>query len=572
LRLIIFTPLDSTRKAKILQIKNPAGFMTLKRIFYITALIAIFTRCAQVAPLTGGDRDLAPPKLLEAKPANASLNFTGNIIELKFDEFVQVNDIANQVIITPQTKELPQIEARGKKIRIEFNEALKTNTTYRIFFGNAISDMHERNTLNNLEYVFSTGAHIDSLRLEGKIDNAFDLKREKDVTVGLYDENESDSAVFNKKPLYLTRTGPDGRFKMGYLPESKYKLFAFTDKNKNLLYDGGEEQVAFNDELVEIPKDSVADLKLFKEEARKSFVKRSNSFLYGQATILYNKDIFSKVKAYNKKQDDLIRSDPGKNDTVIVYYHNIYDTLKILVEHNKEKHTDTLKISIMSKASVDRYIKDKRLGYSIDLHPAETGKLAFFEKPVLVFGRWMDFSKTDTSKVHLTSKEDSLVGKIVLREVDFNRLVIGNKLQQATEYNLALNKGAFMDKDGIESDSMVVTFKTTAKEDYSILNLKLIFPQKENHIVQLVNSNGAVIAEQYVESSIAGSLEKTLQFVDLIPGEYFVKTIEDKNKNKIWDTGSLMLKKQPETIYFNKQAIKLLADWEADIEWKIDSN
>ena len=79
-----------------------------------------------------------------------------------------------------------------------------------------------------------------------------------------------------------------------------------------------------------------------------------------------------------------------------------------------------------------------------------------------------------------------------------------------------------------------------------------------------------VIAEQYVEMSLTSSAEKLLKFKNLVPGNYFLKIIEDKNQNKKWDTGNILRKKQPEVIYFNAVPIKLLADWDSETEWKIE--
>ncbi|HRD40548.1 MAG TPA: Ig-like domain-containing protein, partial [Bacteroidia bacterium] len=92
-------------------------------------------RCAQVAPLTGGQRDSQAPKLLNAIPQNISLNFKAKFIELTFDEYIQVKDIANQLVITPQLKNQPEVEAKGKKVIINLSYTeLLPNTTYRFFF------------------------------------------------------------------------------------------------------------------------------------------------------------------------------------------------------------------------------------------------------------------------------------------------------------------------------------------------------------------------------------------------------------------------------------------------------
>ncbi|MCP2834989.1 Ig-like domain-containing protein, partial [Salmonella enterica] len=89
-------------------------------------------------------------------PANASLNANPSVIELTFDEYITLKDVANQFVITPQTKSPPQIEASGKKVKVKFSESFLPNTTYKLSFGNAIVDLRESNNLPNFEYVFST--------------------------------------------------------------------------------------------------------------------------------------------------------------------------------------------------------------------------------------------------------------------------------------------------------------------------------------------------------------------------------------------------------------------------------
>ena len=40
--------------------------------------------CAQVVPLSGGERDIEPPKEVESFPKNGSTNFNSDEIEIEF--------------------------------------------------------------------------------------------------------------------------------------------------------------------------------------------------------------------------------------------------------------------------------------------------------------------------------------------------------------------------------------------------------------------------------------------------------------------------------------------------------
>lgn len=531
----------------------------------------VFWRCAQVMPLNGGERDTQAPKLIEAIPKNVSLNFTGRIIELKFDEYVQVKDISNQLIITPQTKEMPLVEAVGRRVLVKFNEDLRPNTTYRLFFGSSIADMHEANPFTGFEFVFSTGSAIDSLFIKGKVVKAFNLKSEKEVTVGLYNEEESDSVVFKKKPLYYSKTADDGTYKISYLPKSTFKTFAFTDYNKNLLFDGGEEAIGFNNTKIETGSDTIINLKVFKEESPKVFLKKTVSPFYGMAYVIYNKEQKNIVSAYYKNQTTNFSSLSSINDTCKVYYKDVFDTLRLLVNHPERNVTDTISITVLSKEKFDRLKAEKKLVLSMDLYPLTGNRLDYYANPVLVFNNWMDDVNVDVSKMILSYKTDSLIKTVpqLIKKTD-NSFSLSNKLIPNTNYDLILNKASFTSMAGIENDSVKISFKTSEPSDYATFNLKLLLPKKENYIVQIVNDNEALIAEQYIEMSLTTSAEQLLKFKNLLPGNYFLKVIEDKNQNKKWDTGNILHQKQAETIYFNALAIKLLADWDSEAEWKVE--
>ena len=531
----------------------------------------LFWRCAQVIPLNGGPRDLEAPKLIESIPANATLNFKGKTIEFRFNEFIQLRDIANQLVVTPQTKEKPVVETNGKKVTVKFTEDLLPNTTYRLFFGTAIADMRESNGIPNFEFVFSTGNTIDSLFIEGKVAKAFNLKPEKETTVGLYLADENDSVVFKMKPLYFTKTNDNGSFKLSYLPKSTFKIFAFSDYNRNLLFDGGEEAVGFNDNTVKTDVDSSVLLKTFKEPSSKTFLKKASSPFYGVAYIIYNKEQKNVVESYYKNQHENISGGSGMNDTCKVYYKDIFDTLRLIVHHPEVDKTDTISITVSSKERFERQKTENKTILTVDVSPLNGTKLDYFANPVLLFNNWMDEKNSDVSKTVLMYKTDSIIKtSLQLSKKTENSFSIDNKLLPATNYEIMLMKGAFKTMIGTESDSVKISFKTTEVSDYAKLNLKLLLPRKENYIVQLIDASEIVIAEQYVEMSLTSSAEQVFKFKNLVPGNYFVKVIEDKNQNKKWDTGNILLQKQPETIYFNALAIKLLADWDSETEWKVE--
>lgn len=524
-------------------------------------------RCAQITPLTGGKKDTVAPKVVKSTPENATVNFSSSKIEIQFDEFITLKDLANQLVITPQTKELPEIEATGKKLKITFKEALLPNTTYRLFFGNAICDIHEYTPYSNFEYILSTGNVIDSLKLRGKVVHAFDKKPADNFLIGLYESLANDSVVYKEKPLYISKTGPGGSFEFNYLPQKEFKLIAIQDQNKNLFYDGSEERIAFMDKVAKAGDTISNILYAFKELPSKSFVSKSYAAEYGKVYIIYNKPK-SAIKTI--KANGLFHySVNNKKDTVVVYYNNIFDTLRTYIYYDNEK-TDSIIIKIPSKAVYDKQVKNGLLKYLISSN-ISNGTLSYFE--TMKFDLNYPASITDIKdKIKLFSVKDTLKTMMTFSvdSISMTSFLIRSNLNPETSYHLRFDKAAIKDNSQRVNDSTVFNFKLTNEEDYGELSLKLLFPKKENYVVQLINEKGQPVRETTVEFSLTSTSEKTLQYKNLMPGKYFIKVVEDVNKNGQYDTGNYLQRHHPETIFFNSTAIKLLAGWEIESEWKIE--
>ncbi len=538
-----------------------------KNLLYLF-LIFIASRCAQITPLTGGKKDSTAPKVVLASPPNASLNFKGNQIKILFDEYINLRDITSQLIITPQTRELPDVQANGKTLRITFSESLMPNTTYKLSFGNAIVDLHEGNVFSNFEYVFSTGNVIDSLELKGAVISAVNKKPLNNVLVGLYAENSLDSAVFKEKPLYIARTNDGGNFQFSYLPNSNFKLIAIDDVNKNLLYDGSDEQIAFNTELIKVSDSAQYELLLFKETPKKQYVKKTISNEYGKTLVVYNKPCNDLTTiTWNNNQGTYYVND--LQDSLTVYYENIYDTLKAII--HRGIRNDSLTIKIPSRLAVEKLKSNKRLAYSVTTNL--NAAFPYYELPTIQLNLPFNVENVVKSKINVYKLKDSLKTKLNFEIEEnsnqINSFLIKTKLEPESSYEFSIDKATFTDSIGRTNDSLNIKFKTTSPDDYAQLKLKLFFPKKENYIVLLLNDKEQVVKKERISFSLASTSEKNITFDNLLPGNYFIKVVEDANKNNAFDTGDFISRLVPETIFINSLPIKLLAGWEIENEWNV---
>lgn len=213
--------------------------------FLITTL-SVPSGCANIIPPQGGPRDTIPPVLLKASPADRSTNVSTNQLVFSFDEFVELQNAQQAVIVSPLPAVPPTFESKLKEVYVRLRDTLQPNTTYTIDFGTAIKDYNEGNVLKNFRYSFSTGSRLDSGRLKGKLLLAETGKTDTTLVVILH-RNGNDSAIVNERPTYLTRLNGKGEFLFEQLPDREFFLYALKDDGGLRRIVGEDQRVAFAD-------------------------------------------------------------------------------------------------------------------------------------------------------------------------------------------------------------------------------------------------------------------------------------------------------------------------------------
>lgn len=209
---------------------------------YISAVS--ISGCAQIGYPTGGLKDTIPPVLVRADPPERTTNFSGNRVTLTFNEYIDVQDIQNNVLVAPFPKTTPTISFKLRTVTVKIKDTLLPNTTYAIDFGNSLRDLNEGNPYKNYTYVFSTGNTIDSLTLGGNVIMAESGKIDSTLIALLY-KNAVDSTVQNRKPDYIARLNKEGNYTFKNLAEGKYKLYALKDGDGGKTYNSAIETFAF---------------------------------------------------------------------------------------------------------------------------------------------------------------------------------------------------------------------------------------------------------------------------------------------------------------------------------------
>ena len=523
--------------------------------YWFVLIAATIYSCAQRTTLTGGEKDVLPPEIKETFPANQSLNFTAKEIVVEFDEFIKLNNLQNQLIVSPPMEETPEIRVKGKKLVIKLPANLKENTTYSLNFGDAIVDITEDNPFPNYKYVFSTGNFIDSLEYSGTVVNAESLTPAKAVFVMLYNQLE-DSLPLKQQPNYLAKTKMDGTFTITNVAEGTYKVFALEDINGNYLYDLPNEPLAFlNDPIALDSSLNGAMLYLFTKESELQFVKKIENKTYGKVEVELNIPS-SNVELFTIKNElvSIANKEVDKTNTKHTFWLNQsveQDVLEFVLKADG-KVVDTSKVDMVPlkefKDSVlvvtDNVSALFDLNQAIELttnHPIDK----------LVKEKISLLEETIPTQYSLIS--DSLTGRKVSLVYSFKE----NK-----KYQLRIDKEAFSSIYQLQNDTIIKSFKTKKEENYGNLKITVVPTFSENYIFQLIQKDEVV--QEFFDKN-----DKTITIPYLKPGEYQVKLIVDNNKNKKWDAGNYQNNLQPERVILYDAKITIQENWDNEIKWNI---
>ncbi|MBI2271882.1 MAG: Ig-like domain-containing protein [Bacteroidetes bacterium] len=532
---------------------------------HLLICILLFS-CAQIVNPGGGAVDRTPPKALKYLPDSAALNFRSKQVRILFNEYIQLKDVNNQLIISPPLRHQPEVKVKNKELVVDIEDTLAANTTYAFNFGSSIADITEGNAIDNFQYVFSTGPFIDSLMLSGTVKDAFTLGPEKGVLVMIYNTFE-DSVPLKKLPNHFAKTKEDGSFRINNIRAGKYKVFALKDANANYLYDSQEESIAFLDTLVDMKKNVSVNLFLFKEVPKRQFIKRAAAIEFGHIQIIFNKPVLdlqlTPVNFVPKNSDWKIEEFSKTKDTLDLWLPDFErDSIRLIVSDDK-KVLDTLEIAIPPKVNKGKGNKFQ-LTYTTNLG----SNLFDLNKSVILTFNHPLKGAIDQSIVALS--EDSVKQSSVFLLGGYNSRKIELKLsymspwKENSEYKILILPGKITDLFGLKNDSILIKFKTQELKNYGTIKLSIGLGHSiKKYILNMINDKGNLI-DKYTLSGDSSEV----YFRYLTPGNYRLKLIYNTIENDGWDTGNYLYHQQPEKVIYSSP-ITIRSNWDLEQVWEI---
>ena len=222
--------------------------------------------CAGMGQPTGGPKDTLAPILLKSVPENFTKSFQSKTVVFNFDEYIDLSDVNNKLLVNPPLDQLPQVDRKLRTVTMRIKDTLRSNTTYSFRFDGIIKDVNEANPLGDFTYVFSTGTYFDTARVAGTVLDARTGKVDTTLLVLLHN-NLSDTAVITEKPQYVTRLNGKGQFLFEYVAPGTYQIFALKDQGFKR-YADSTIPFAFLDSTIKISANTnPVDLIFFQKEA-----------------------------------------------------------------------------------------------------------------------------------------------------------------------------------------------------------------------------------------------------------------------------------------------------------------
>ncbi|MBR1786188.1 MAG: Ig-like domain-containing protein [Paludibacteraceae bacterium] len=569
-------------------------------LFTLLALLLTFYSCANkgVGP-QGGPKDETPPQMQKEVPENGTLNFSGKTIILYFNEYVQLDKVADNVMISPPQQKPPVIKAIGKRVIVAFEEPLRDSTTYTIDFGSAICDNNEKNPMQGYSYSFSTGDHIDTLEIKGQVLNARDLNPMSGITVGIH-ANHADSAFEREVFTRIAKTDENGLFNIQNIKSGSYRIYALNDVNKDYVYQTGE-LLSFTDSVFtptmrrEITADTIWKdtididtviiaektlpnidnivLYVFKEDKKRHYFIRCVREAPNYFRLFFSapQDSMPRVMPLQTDWLKYALCQPNATFDTITYWltdsaviHT--DTLQMEMTYLKtdslwqlQEQTDTVKAIYRSPRLSDRAREKAEKAErerKVRLTTNANNSFDIFDTLQIVADTPLDTIKWDS--IQLLIKQDTtwLKTNFTVQPADSSKMRYNllTEWQFGQTYRLLIDSCTVKDIYGKTNEKSRNELKVKKADEYASIIVK-IEPYDERAVIEVIDEKENIIRSQKAK-------KEGCKFENLKPKAYYLRLFIDENGDGKWTTGDWSKRTQPEPVYYFSKKLTLRANWD----------
>lgn len=514
-------------------------------------IVAFLIGCANQRALQGGDKDGIAPVLTGVYPASLSTNFSSKTIEFQFDEYIQLNNIYDELIISPPLQSKPAIKVKSRSVIVELREELKPNTTYTFNFGDGVVDLNESNKAQDLIYVISTGSALDSLAVVGNVSYPFSNEKAGGVKILLFEDSVDLLAAKTPPPAFFAKANENGEFAIQYLPARNFQMIALEDLNGNYAVDS-DERVSLIEKNV-TPSIADSTIKGYEICLTPQREKEIRFFDYdvdstGIFTIPWSPSfgysLYDSFRILDENNSGWFSVTNDRQDTMSYVLKGIAPDRRVRIEYTHNSEVDTVQIPFFKEA----FPAKLKISHGV------TSKIVPNE--IVDFNLRYFLDSLDLSKTELFQDSVSL-GEIFLNMDSPLHYSWAPDLAWGKKFELRFYPGVFIDNYQNTNDTLKIKFSTYKKEDLGIINLTVGEEFRDPlGRIQLVDKKGIVYREMTTPE------DGQLRIEDIIPGEYNLRYYLDIIDNRSWDPIDWPLQGKFEEVYYQKEKINVRANWE----------
>ncbi len=537
----------------------------MKKIFFVFIVSLLLVSCARVGSPVGGHKDTIPPNLIGSNIDTTRVNISQNLKELRldFDEYITLDKITKNLIISPPIKKIKKIyptSLANRYVLIQWEDTLQANTTYNFNFGNAIKDNNENNVLRYFNFAFSTGDKLDNNYISGEVQNLLPSKSnnsssQKDLIVGLY--KDKDSIDYKQKPYYISNADDDGYYELNFLSPGDYKIIAYEDQNGNGIFDTGLENIGFFKDKITIEEG--------KNFSGKNISITPSAFPFkyketvenpGGALMLFEGNPEKlQINAVSENIKDLKVTHRKFSDTAYVWFDAKKDSIGV-------KQSTQLKFSFDTGAKQDTVSLFYRQNPKNEMKISNPYGNSLAPKTSFSFISNYALDNINTEKWTMVS--DSISQPFDAKISDDNpfKIVVNSDFKEGKKYSLTVPKESvtsYFDKIG---KSYRFDFEVDKAENYGTVTVNIANPPSSKFWIQLLDTKMEAVYSKYT----TGSYQK---FNIIKPATYIVRILVDNNANEHWDPADFEKGIFAEDAYIFKKKITARPMWEIVETWDL---
>ena len=448
-------------------------------LLLFTIAYAVLISCAEIRPPSGGPPDKTPPKMVSSTPASGETAVSGEAkVRIRFSESIQAGT-GTQVFISPKPSRKPKVKWHGSELSVELPEPLAPNQTYVIQVSSATADLRGNKLDSSVIIAFTTGTTIDSGVIAGTVtQNGSPVANTAVALYGLRSDT-STIAFDSVNADYMTATNQKGAFEFRFLPKRLFRLIAFTDKNRNELFNPKTEPYGLSDRPVNLG-DSLNLTKLSMEFVTvDTATPQILSALFTQNKVVRLRLTKEIPLAYLKTHpEDVVLLDSATNETryrATTFAENldsVATNLTVLfgeiADGNYQLRVtyDTLFPSLVSPRITVKSVSDKEPPTVLSWRPGDKPLFVPAIKLGLAFSEPIDSVGPVAGALVLTENEKDTVACATQWSDPFHLSILPEKLSPGVKYRLLVHGAGFLDRAGNPiADSLTNYRFVTLSED-----------------------------------------------------------------------------------------------------------